>query len=284
MHLMRKLRWRSLASTGLSTALAEQRSIATLEFAMVAPIMLTMTIAVFDIGRALIIWQQLNNAASAIAQAAEKFSVTVDPNTGETLTELTPQQMQDAMTSIYAQMPGLALGNGTGTLSGPYSVTLSSVVFSPVCTYADPSKCATQVPYVLWSSYLTEGGVKLAQPPATSASKLLRQCNDELPLTQAATFPNNSSQLSVMINPTLGGTALTLTSQVVADVSYTFYPSFPQFPFMPFKSGVTIYASATMPDPFGGLDQVVQLNAQGGTYNEGTNPEYCTVPNYVPPT
>jgi hypothetical protein len=114
---------------------------------------------------------------------------------------------------------------------------------------------------------------------------LLRLCNDEQALTQVATFPNNSNQLKVMVNPNLdGGNAVTLTAQVVADVTYTFYPSFPQFPFMPFKSGVTIHASATMADPFGGLDQAVQLDSLGNTYNESTNPEYCTVPNYTPPS
>jgi Flp pilus assembly protein TadG len=252
------------------TPLGERRSIAAMEFAMVAPVIATLTVGVFDVGRALIVWQQLANAANAIGEAAEKLSIT--DNQGASATELTPQQMQWAMSSIYAQIPGLNNGNGTGIYRGSYSVTLSDVVFYPLC--ATSKGCAAQTPYTVWSTYLTEGGTQLIQPPAAPASQLLRPCYPTQ-LTGVAQWPDNSTELSVMAQPTLvnKGQTMTLTPQVVADVSYNFQPSFPFF-----VKPVTLWASASLPSPYGGLEQQVMLNAPNGTYNESTNPEVCPIP------
>ena len=204
----------------------------------------------FDLSRALIVWQETYNAAEAIAQSAEKLSVTP----GSTLTSLTGSQMQNAMSAVYAQIPGLNLGNGKGTYTGPYSVTLSSIVYLPPCQTT--AGCAAQAPYTLWSSYLTEGGTQLMTVP-TPASPLLRPCGSLIPVSQ---FPNDSTQLSKMLNPTLvtGGSAMTLSPQVVADVRYVFTPLFPLF-----LGTVTFWASATVPTPVGGSAQAVTFNNTG---------------------
>jgi len=247
-----------------------RRGVAAMEFAIIAPVMAIILFGAVDLGRAFIAWQQVNNAAEAIVQAAEKLSVV---STNASPPSLTAAQMQAAMSSIYAEMLGLDLGRGDGWLGpGGYSVTLSEIVFTPVCSAA--SNCPAQTPYTYWSSYLTEGGAKLNQPPAVQSSSLLRACGNAL--TPVAYFPNDSTQLTKMIQPTLDtsivGTnpSLTLSPQLVADVSFTFYPSFYKF----LTSSVTFRASATLPTPVG--DTSVPVTA-AGVVAGSANPVVCNV-------
>jgi Flp pilus assembly protein TadG len=219
----------------------DRRAVAALEFAIVAPLMVTMVCGVYDFARALIAWEETCSAAQQIAQAAEKLSVTA----GSSLTSLTSAQMQDAMTTIYAQMPGLNLGNGTGSMTGAFAVTLSGIAYTPLCS--TPTGCAPQAPATLWSTYLTQGGTQL-MTPATAVGPLRRSCGKPTPV---ATFPDDSTQLSVMISPGLSP----LTPQVVADVRYVFTPSFPLFP-----GPITFWASAAMPSPYGDNAQEITLN------------------------
>jgi hypothetical protein len=59
-----------------------------------------------------------------------------------------------------------------------------------------------------------------------------------------------------MASPVLaGGTAMTLTPQIVVDIAYSYRPFFPFF-----IPTTQIFATATMPVPIGGLNQVVTLN------------------------
>jgi Flp pilus assembly protein TadG len=266
----------------IASALAEPRSVAAMEFALVAPILITLTLATYDLARALLIWQQINNAAEAIAEAAEKIAANNN-------SQLTMAQMNNAMSTIYAEVPGLNLGNGTGSFPGKFGVTLSEVVYLPFCTTAVPSAatCSTtgyaltnggiQQPYTLWSAYLTEGGSSLM--PFTSS--MLRKCNPggstDSPLTSVSAFPDASNELQVMVNPDMDGAqvALTMTPQVVADVQYVFIPSFPLYSLLS-KTGLTLWASATMPVPTGGLTQEITYTGTGA--DDGTtNPEVCTL-------
>jgi Flp pilus assembly protein TadG len=276
----------------LALALAEHRSVAAMEFALVAPILITLTLATYDLARALLVWQQINNAAEAIAEAAEKIAA-------NNSSQLTAAQMQNAMSTIYAEVPGLALGKGTGNFPGQYMVTLSEVVYLPFCTTATPSaaNCTTtgyslgtaggatnvQLPYTLWSSYLTEGGPSLM----TGSAALLRPCkaggSTDSALTSVAAFPDASNELSVMVNADMAGAqpdvalpAVTMTPQVVADVQYVFTPSFPLYSLLA-KNGFTLWASATMPVPTGGLTQEITYTGTGGADDGTTNPEVCTL-------
>jgi len=212
--------------------------------AIIAPVCVIMMFGVVDISRALIIWQETYNAAQAVAQAGEKLSITA----GTTLTQLTASQMQDAMTSIYAEIPGLNKGDGTGTFSGQYSVTLSGVTFRPLCTSA--ANCPTQTPYTLWSSSLTEGG---AQQLITGVT---RPCGA---LNMAFQFPTNSSTLSTMANPAQAG-SMNVAPQVVADVQYVFTPMTTLY-LLP----ITFWVSATFPAPLGNIDQEITLNTNSST-------------------
>ena len=286
-------RHRSTGLTGAAAAIRERRSVAAMEFALVAPVIATMTLAVFDLARALIVWQQLSDAAEAVAQAAEKLSISV--GTGSTATQLTAVQMQDAMTTIYAEIPGLGLGNGVGLYPGQFSVTLSSVTFHPICAAAGGTAggCQPQQPYVDWSTYLTEGGKSLLQPAAGNAAQaltFLRKCYGSGAGGQAPNSPllvqtsgssagqflldNAADQLNYMADPTKAssGATMTVTPQVVADVRYQFTPYITLF-----MKSVWLYASATEPAPYGGLTQAVSINAPANTYADdgSTNPEQC---------
>jgi Flp pilus assembly protein TadG len=271
---------RFLPKSGLpGSGLGDCKAVAALEFALVAPVMLMLFFATVDICRAYIVWQEVDNAAEAVAQAAEKLSVT----SGQPLTMLNSTQMQNAMSTIYAQMPGLV----TGQLTGKYGVTLSSVVYSPSCAYTNPSLCNangfSQTAYVQWSSYLQE--VAGAPSSCTASSQLM--CNASVaPLRGSAAagcvtsgtptgsaalstvrqFTNDSNQLKEMLNPTLVALPMVLVPQIVADVQYTYSP-----PLMPavakwlfVANSITFYASATLPAPLGGTKQAITYNTTGG--------------------
>lgn len=218
-----------------------------------------MTMLGVDGARALLIWRQVHNAASAIAENAEKLSVYTDPDTNQLSSELTADQMQKAMSTIYAVIPGLNLGNGGGLYPGSFAVTLSEVPFYPICTQA--TGCGAQSAYVLWSSYLSAGGSQLTQG-------IYRPCQMD---ASVAAFPDTAAQYTVMADPNLanGGSAMTVAPQIVVDVQYTFTPYFPLF----LKSR-TFYASASVAAPVGGLDEITSLNTTGGTGNVVT----CNVP------
>jgi Flp pilus assembly protein TadG len=240
-----------LGALGRRLRRSRRRAVAAIEFAFVAPVGVTLMIGVFDLVRGFVIWEQTCNAAEAIAEAAEKLSVT----TGSIATSLTATQMQNAMSTVYAQVPGLSLGNGDTASGSSFTVTLSSVVYSPTCTTT--TGCATQTPYTAWSTYLTQSGVTLTNPP-------LRACGT---LTEVASFPDDSTQLSKMAYWSSG--SIPLTPQVVADVKSYFVPMFSMF-----TGPVTFWASATEPTPLGGTNQAISFNATSPTGNVQT----CTVP------
>jgi len=232
----------------------ERRAVASLEFALVAPVLLILTLSVIDAARAYLIWAQVHNAANAIAEAAEKMSVTTNPTTGAVTTQLTADQMQQAMSVVFAEIPGLNLGNGGGLFPGNIAVVLSSVSYTPLCTAA--TNCGSQTPFVVWSSYLNVGG------PAVYLG-YMRPCGT---LQSVPRFKDNNGNINEMPSPVLaGGTAMTLTPQVVADVVYSFQPYFPLF-----LGNIQIVASATMPAPIGGLNQVVTFNSTGSNGNVRT--------------
>jgi hypothetical protein len=236
-----------------STLLAEQRSVSGLEFAIVAPAVLLLSLAVYDLSRALIIWEELNNAAEAIVESAEKLSVTTVG--GQPATTLNIVQIQAALSTIYAEIPGLQWGSGKGNFNGTFGATLSSIVYLPWCPTT--SGCAKQSPNTLWSAFLTEGD-STSYLLTSPASALQRQCNQ---LTPVAHFPDNSTQLSVMVTPQSGSLKIPLTPQLVADVQYNFTSSFPLFSKLTL---FTLWASATLPAPLGGPESDVAFDSSLG--------------------
>jgi hypothetical protein len=244
---------------------ADRRSIAALEFALIAPVLATLTVGIFDLARGFIIWEQINDAAEAIAEAAEKLSVTTNAQ-GQPATMLTATQMQAAMSTVYAEIPGLQWGTGTGMFPGQFSVTLSGVVYLQAnqtwCT--TNSGCTEQLPYTLWSSFFTEQPQAGGQLITSPASALLRSCNG--PLTPVAQFPDSpgTNQLLFMVRPGMHGVTVPLVPQVVADVRYDFTPN---FPFVLGSGAITLWASATLPAPLGGVTQEIAFNPAAPALN-----------------
>jgi len=226
------------------------RAVAAMEFALIAPIILALTLASLDAARELLIYGQIHNAANAIAQAAEKLSVTTDPTTGLLTSELTANQMQQALSTIYAEIPGLNLGNGGSLFSGSFGAGLSSISYTPSCTTT--TGCGSQTPVVLWTTQLSVGGPMLQAPT-------YRPCGYSP--TQVAHLPNTSLSMIELESPVVaGGTAMTLVPQVVADVAYQFTPWFPYF-----GSTVVLYASASYPAPIGALNAAITINTSAST-------------------
>jgi hypothetical protein len=238
-----------------------RRAVAGLEFALVAPVLAIMLLGVFDGARALVAWQQTENAAQAVAQAAEKLAVTP----GRTTTSLTYQQMQNAMTTIYAEMPGLSRGFGNGVFPGPYSVTLSEIEYYPTCKYTvfggqPPAGCGfsatnPQIPYTLWSTFL--------QPPygggSLVTSNVQRACGSlvrEYPTWDSISANPKPTRFQQMLDPSDFGTnPIVLGPQIVADVEYSFVPSFSIL--LPARPTITFLASATLGSAFGDNTQTV---------------------------
>ncbi len=220
-----------------------------------APVATTLSFAAVDIARAYTVWEQTCNAAPAIAEAAEKLSYSSSSAT----TQLTYTQMQSAMSIIYAEVPGLSLGNGTSTTASTFRVTLSGVVYAPTC--ATSSGCAAQTPYTAWSSYLAQTGVTFTTAP-------LRACGA---LTGVSSFPNNDTQLTKMVtwSAAAGNGYVPIAPQVVADVRSTYVPIFSLF-----LGTVVFWSSAVMPAPLGYTNQTISFNSATPTGNVQT----CTVP------
>jgi Flp pilus assembly protein TadG len=277
---------RDRAAMGPGTALADRQSVAALEFALIAPILLTISLASLDLSRALLVWQQVNDAAEAVVENAEKMSVTTDMS-GHVVSELTPAQIQAAMSTVYAQMPGIFVDRPNSpfgdVFSGSFAVTLSSVAFSPLCNpNATPTTPACtlanvqpQSPVTVWSSYLIRGKgdsrINLDTTPNLN-NPLLRPCGANA-MTAKAQFPNTvPAQFTIMIDPTKkpGAPKMILVPQLVADVQYNFTPLFSLV-----FGNVTIpfVASAALPAPVGQTNSYVDLNGTGAD-----NLVYCGAP------
>jgi hypothetical protein len=223
-----------------------RRAVASLEFALVAPLMGIMVLAVFDGARALVAWQETENAAQAVVQAAEKMSVIAS----NTTPSLTYTQMQQAMSTIYEEMPWIWPGDGTSLFPGNYSVTLSEIEYLPLCHSSNIYACTQpQIPYTLWSTYLQEGGSKLLK-----SSSYQRQCGAltrEYPTwNNAATGNPPLTRWNQMVDPSNGGAiGFVMTPQLVADVQYWFTPSFAQL--LPKSAVIKFVASAMLSTPVG---------------------------------
>jgi hypothetical protein len=241
-----------------------KHAVASIEFAFIAPIMLTLTLCCIDAARAYLIWAQIHEAANAIAEAATKLSVTTNPTTGAITSQLTADQMQQAMSVVFAEIPQLNLGNGGGLFPDSIAVVLSSVSYKPLCAAA--ANCGSQQAYVVWSSYLSVGGSAVYQG-------YKRPCGY---LQAEAQFLDNNGNINEMASPVVaGGKAMTLAPQLVADVVYSFHPFFPLF-LGGAQTQTQFVASATMPVPIGGLTQVATFNTSGSTVNPTCSP--------IPPT
>lgn len=212
-----------------------------LEFAMVAPVMFSILAGTYDVTQIFIAMRQVTSAAQEIVQIATEQAVQPD----QTIS-LTPQQAYQAQTAIYAIMPRLK----SGVDSSQYSVTLSAIVLVP-----NPPGCVardgcTYVANTAWSTALSLG------------QKVRRPCGVVIQVAP--------SEPSAMNNLPIWGMT-TVTSVVVADVSYKYQPLFSGF----ITGPVTLQRTAFLPPRAGKPIDYVRYDKN----NLGTNTDRC--PGYV---
>ena len=196
--------------------ISARRGVAALEFALIAPMIIVLMIGVFDIARAMIIRQQVYNAAHMIPISASSLAVQPDKSTS-----LTVSQVQQSLSAIFAALPW----RRSGALSGPTSVIMSSVTFNqidPGCIATASTPCGV-TPNVAWS-------VAYVDPPGRVDNGnpfmvVTRACGV---LLQTAPTPEAASYASELRS--LPTTNVTDPDPIlVVDVFYKFTPLFFDF-------------------------------------------------------
>ena len=210
-----------------------RRGIAAMEFALVAPVFFVMVIGVSDLSEAMIVQQQVYNAAHMIPISASSLAVQPDKSTA-----LTATQVQQTLSAIFAAIPRLR----NGSLTGQTSVTMSSVTFIQADSACNPAKatCA-MVPRVVWS-------VPYVDPPGrnpnngNSFQSVTRPC---MQLGQVSPTQGSGSDLTTL--PTANVT--NPDPILVVDVHYQFTPNFFKFITGPIDFWASGYWSVRSVDP-----------------------------------
>jgi Flp pilus assembly protein TadG len=194
--------WRVPARPRLSR---DRRGLAAIEFAFVLPVMLLFIVGVFDISKALILYQQVYNTAHSVPVAASSLAVQPDRSTSLTVT-----QVQQTLSAVYAEMPWVRDGIETGARS----VTMTSVVFLPVNAQCVASATVTcpAVPNVAWSVAYFGGN-------ATGFQNVVRPCGTLNQTAPTAGTPGDLTSLRTadVTNP---------DPILVVDVHYRYTPFF----------------------------------------------------------
>lgn len=170
---------------------ADERGVAGLEFALLAPALVIVMLSLYDVTNAVIAWWQISAAAGTIARITTNFAATT-ANTNVLVTT----QATTASTAVFGVMPAL-----TSAPASRYGVAISSVVMTPTvpgCT----SNC-TYVANTAWSMALQ--GTATPRPCGQLGSV-------------ADGVPSSSTTLP------LG--AFTSAPLIVVDVTYDFTPLF----------------------------------------------------------
>jgi len=179
----------------------DKRGVAAIEFAIVVPVLVFFIIGVFDISKAMILYQEVYNAAHTIPLTASSLAVQPDHSTALTL-----PQTQQSMSAIYAEMPWVRNGVETGTRS----VTMSSVIF--IQTDSSCTANCLYTPQVAWSVAYTGGN-------ANGFSNVLRACGSLKQTTPTGLTAGDLTSLPTqnITNP---------DPIVVVDVHYRYTPLF----------------------------------------------------------
>jgi Flp pilus assembly protein TadG len=213
-----------------------------IEFAIVAPVMLTVLTGAYDITQLLIAQRRVFVTAQEIVEIATELSI--QPNQSMALTTT---QAYQAETAIYALIPGLR----TGSDPSQFFVTLSSAVFTATPAGCTPGVNCSYVVNTAWSTPLPQSTTPVTRPCGAIA---------QVAPTQQVTINNL---------PTAGMTGL--QSLVIADVTYIYQPLFTGFVFGP----ITVQRTAFLPPRTGSAVQYVEYDVA----NAATDPYVC--PGYL---
>ncbi len=231
---------------------ADPGGVASIEFALIAPVLLMLIIGGFDVSRAMLLWQQVWLTAHNVSLSATNIAVQTDKTS-----TLTPGQAQQAMSIVYAAMPTVR----NGAASGARSITLTSVDFIPVanCTPVTGSTNC-YVASVVWS--VTYGGGGQAGWTAVT-----RSCGPLVQIQPTANLPIGITQLGVV-------TSLNVNNpdpSIIADVHYQFTP----MPFDIFMKKQDFWATAIFSTRTGATASVTtQYATYTGTDGTGTCPGF----------
>lgn len=220
---------------------AERRSTAAIEFALIAPLLLVLSGGVYDLCGAVLVYNEVTTAATTIVASASSEAVNLDGSTA-----LSYDQVQQAESGIWADIPGLRTGLQSGQVK---SVTISSVAFTPPSTCHSGSNCNPYSAYVMWSvSYTGDAGsaanfannIRGCMPTGANSDGLYGE--KQVAASAGLTGSNFTYTLptagvsSYMPDPT--GPAPVL----VADVVFSYTPLFSVF-----KTSFTFVATAIWP-------------------------------------
>jgi Flp pilus assembly protein TadG len=214
---------------------ADRRGVAMLEFAIIAPVMVIMATAGFDVTRALVTWQEVETSAEWAAVSAQSLAVNTTALGAETT--LTTQQATVAMTTMYGSMPQVF----SGLWSGKYAIAMSGVQWYYVAGVAKP--------FLAWTTTLqglAPSEVRTSQWDGT----FLRTCSaPATPLVQVVTVPNDASVLTTVPTENIGKPA----TFVVIDMHYHFVPILPGLDFL--TGSIDFYTSFSFPNLIGENNQ-----------------------------
>jgi Flp pilus assembly protein TadG len=211
-HGMQRPRTDFWAAPRSSKLWGSRNGLAGLEFALIAPVLLSMLAGVYDLTTAYIAWERVNLCAQAIDQVA-----TAQAANSTATNTLTNAQTTAAASSAYAYLPG------TLTPAAPtFGVTVSSIVMTPTVPGCSGSACI-YTPHVAWSG-IFEG---------TAGSR--RVCDVAQGTSVITQVPDTASPSPT----TLPADVYSPAPLLVVDVTYTFKPLFYSF-----VSNITMRQSA----------------------------------------
>ena len=226
-----------------------RRGTAAIEFALIGPALILLVIGSADIAKGLILYQQVCDAAHTIPLTASNLAVQPDKSTS-----LSVDQVQQTLSSIYAEIPLIRRGTETGVRS----VTMSSVTFvqaDPKCVPSLTVACAS-APNVTWSIAYTGGN-------AAGFQNTVRPCAT---LKQTSSTGGAASDLGSLRT---GGVS-NPTPLLVVDVHYRFTPVFFNFltgPIDLWASGYwpvrSVAANTTIEQQYTKYDVLNQANGAG---------------------
>lgn len=119
---------------------ADRRSVAALEFALVAPLLVALLFGVYDLSEALIIYEEVYAAGHSMVASITNEAVQSDGSNS-----LTYSEVQQGESLIWGEIPSLRADYQDGVKS----VTVSSIVFEPLiaaCTAANVYAAANATP------------------------------------------------------------------------------------------------------------------------------------------
>ena len=248
-------------------------AVAALEFALIAPVAGIMMLATFNISRAIVIWEEVQNTAHLVSVSATTVSSVSSKDTNARQTSLTDAAIQQSLSIIYAQMPWVANGAETGRRS----VTLTSIGFLPADKSANCQPTASQncnLPYVAFSVAYNGGSL----PGKIYFDKPLRPCGSMYSLSSQVTPGAHLQATQTWLN-TLPTAAVSQPDAVmVADVHYNFVPYLPPLIKNIFPQSFDFYATNMWPARIGpfNLPPGQQYTIMDPQSSSGTGP--CAAP------